>query len=129
MGGVRVILISGRTLEQGTNLENKLSDEYMNATAVCELSERELEKLGLKGDGTERVRVRTSAGEIVVAAKRGEGYPEGVAFIPMGPWANAVVNGNTKGSGMPFFKGIEAEIEPTDDEIPSIYDLMRRYKE
>jgi len=124
-----VILISGRTIEQGTNLENKLSEAYKNAVAVCELSEEDLKKLGLKGDGSERVRVRTAAGEVVVTAKKGAGYPEGIAFIPMGPWANAVVSGETKGAGMPFFKGIEAEIEKTDEEVPSVHELMRRYAE
>ena len=124
-----MILISGRTIEQGTNLENKLSEEYKKAAAVCELSEEDLQKLGLKGDGSERVRVRTAAGEVVVTAKKGAGYPEGVAFIPMGPWVNAVVSGNTRGAGMPRFKGIEAEIEKTDEEVLSAEELMRRYVE
>lgn len=120
-------LISGRTLDQGENLENKMSEEYFNAVAVCEMNEKDMERLGISPD--ENVKVKTNYGEVVVKAKKAKGYPEGIAFIPMGPWANAVVSSNTKGAGMPSFKDLDAEIEKTGEEVLHITDLFRSYRE
>ena len=118
-------LISGRTTAQGQNLDNKLSEEYFKAVAICELSKNDMEKIGVSAD--EHVEVRTSYGEVVVKAKKGEGNPDGIAFIPMGPWVNAVVSGDTHGAGMPQYKGIDAAIEKTEAEVLSVKELMQRY--
>ena len=118
-------LISGRTTAQGQNLDNKLSEEYLKAVAICELSKNDMEKIGVSND--EHVEVRTSYGEVVVKAKKGEGNPDGIAFIPMGPWVNAVVSGDTHGAGMPQYKGIDAAIEKTEAEVLSVKELMQRY--
>jgi formylmethanofuran dehydrogenase subunit D len=75
----------------------------------------------------EPVKVKTSFGEVVVKAKEKEGTPEGIIFIPMGPWANALVSGNTHGAGMPQYKGIDAEIEKTEEEVLHVKDLMKTY--
>jgi len=123
--GTKVNLISGRTIAQGQNLDNKLSEEYFNEVATCELNGSDMEKLGVAAD--EPVKVKTSFGEVVVRAKEKEGTPEGVIFIPMGPWANAVVSGDTHGAGMPSYKGIDAEIEPTEEEVLHVKELMKTY--
>ena len=120
-------LISGRTIAQGENLENKMSEEYFNAVAICEMNEADMERLGVSPD--ENVKVKTSYGEVVVKAKKAKGYPEGIAFIPMGPWANALVSANTRGAGMPAYKGLDAEIEKTGEPVLHITDLFRKYKE
>lgn len=120
-------LISGRTIAQGENLENKMSEEYFNAVAVCEMNEKDMERVGVSPD--ENVKVKTNYGEVVVKAKKAKGYPEGIAFIPMGPWANALVSANTRGAGMPSYKGLDAEIEKTEEPVLHITDLFRRYKE
>ncbi len=112
---------------QGQNLDNKLSEEYFNEVATCEMNKADMEKLGVTGGDS--VKVKTSYGEVVVRAKEKEGTPEGVIFIPMGPWANAVVSGDTHGAGMPQYKGIDAEIEPTEEEVLHIKELMKRYME
>ena len=125
MVGIKVNLISGRTIDQGSNLENKMSEEYFDAVAFCEMNEADMEKLTVSAD--ENVKVKTNYGEVVVRAKKGEGYPEGIAFIPMGPWANAVVSGNTHGAGMPQYKGIDGEIEKTEAGVLHMKDLMRKY--
>ena len=44
--------------------------------------------------------------------------------MPLGPYANAVVGGETHGTGMPDYKSVEVEIEPTDDPVPTIDQLM-----
>ncbi|MHC1635518.1 MAG: molybdopterin dinucleotide binding domain-containing protein [Candidatus Methanospirareceae archaeon] len=127
MGGIKVKLITGRTIEQGTNLENKLSEEYFNAVAVCELSEGDMKRLGISEGEEARVKVKTDYGEVVVKAKKGDGNPDGIVFIPMGPWANAVIGGDTHGVGMPQYKGVDAEVEKTDEKVLSIKELMQKY--
>lgn len=121
---LKVTLITGRTISQGVNLENKTSSDYMEATASCELNSKDIELLGKP----KYVRVKTEYGEVIVKLKENNGNPDSIAFIPMGPWANAVVDPDTKGCGMPGFKGIPAEIEATEDKILLMKELMARYK-
>ncbi|MCS7144848.1 MAG: tRNA CCA-pyrophosphorylase, partial [Archaeoglobaceae archaeon] len=79
---VVVELISGRTLDQGATVEEKLTEEYFKAVNYIELSEEDFRALGLKeGD---KVKLKTEFGEVVVFAKLGD-LPKGLAFIPMGP--------------------------------------------
>ena len=118
-------LISGRTTVQGQNLDSKLTDEYFNEAAVCRMNEQDMEKLGVAPD--EHVKVTTPYGAVVVKAKKDDGNPEGLIFIPMGPWANAVVSGNTHGAGMPSFKGIDATIEKTNEPVLRVKELMHTY--
>ena len=122
---LKVTLITGRTINQGATIENKTSSDYMEATAYCELNSKEAGLLGKPGIN---VRVKTPHGDVVVKLKENNGNPDGIAFIPMGPWANAVVDPDTKGCGMPGFKGIPAEIETTGDRILLMKELIARYK-
>lgn len=120
-------LISGRTAQQGANLEAKTYRSYFDACTYCELNSSDLEKLGVsEGD---RLKVKTEFGEVVVFAKANDGNPDGLAFIPMGPWANAVVCPDTHGCGMPGFKGVPTEIETTEEEPLDMKSLMRTYRE
>jgi formylmethanofuran dehydrogenase subunit D len=123
--GTKVNLISGRTTVQGRNLDSKMSEEYFDEVARCDLNKADMEKLGVAAD--ESVKVKTSYGEVVVKAKEDAGTPEGIAFIPMGPWANALVSGDTHGAGMPSYKGIDAEIEKTGDNVLHVKELMQTY--
>lgn len=117
------VLITGRTLEQGKNLEiGKFSKEYFDNVAVCEIAKEDMEKLGIK-DGS-NVKVKTAYGEVVVKAVTSAFVTPGTVFIPMGAWANIVVNPNTQGSGMPTLKGIPATVEPTSERILTLEELM-----
>ncbi len=118
-------LISGRTTVQGQNLDSKLSEAYFNEVATCEMSKEDMEKLNVAAD--EPVKVKTSYGEVIVKAKEKAGTPEGIVFIPMGPWANAVVSGDTHGAGMPSYKGIDAEIEKSSEKVLPVKELMQTY--
>jgi len=125
MEGMSVRLISGRTTVQGRNLDSKLTDEYFEEVAVCKMNGNDMEKSGVAPD--EHVKVTTPYGAVVVKAEKDDGNPEGLIFIPMGPWANAVVSGNTHGSGMPSFKGIDATIEKTGEPVLRVKELMHTY--
>ncbi|MDD2440075.1 MAG: molybdopterin dinucleotide binding domain-containing protein [Methanosarcinaceae archaeon] len=120
-------LISGRTAQQGANLEAKTSRAYFDACAYCELNSKDLEQLDVaEGDC---LKVKTEFGEIVVFAKANNGNPQGLAFIPMGPWANAVLSPETHGCGMPGLKGVPAKIKRTKEKPLDMKSLMRSYRE
>lgn len=120
-------LISGRTAYQGAYLEAKTHKEYFDACSYCELNSGDLAKLGVsEGD---YLLVTTEFGDVSVFAKANDGNPDGLAFIPMGPWANAVLNPDTHGCGMPGFKGVPTQIEKTSDAPLEMKALMRRYYE
>jgi formylmethanofuran dehydrogenase subunit D len=122
---LKVTLITGRTINQGANLENKTSSDYLEATAYCEMNSKDAGLLGKPGSN---VKVKSRHGEVIVKLKENNGNPDGIAFIPMGPWANAVIDPDTKGCGMPGFKGVPAEVEATNDRILLMKELIARYK-
>ena len=124
MKKVEVLLISGRTADQGRSLEvGKTSEQYFNSVAVIELSATDSDALGLR-DG-DLVEVATPHGSVVVRSRRSEGLDEGVAFFPYGPWANQVFGSHTGGTGMPSFKGVTATVGTAEgSEIPTLMELV-----
>ncbi|MCS3924207.1 molybdopterin dinucleotide binding domain-containing protein [Methanosalsum natronophilum] len=118
-------LITGRTAYQGSYLENKTNPKYFEECACCEMNPEDLNKLGVSVG--ENLNVKTAFGEVVVKARENDGNPEGIIFIPMGPWSNAIVNPDTGGCGTPGFKGIPAEVEKTDKEPLDMISFMRTY--
>lgn len=126
---LKVIIITGRTIDQGKAIEGrKISEDLLNIAATCELCPEDMEKLEVK-DG-ETVRLRTDYGESIFIAKPSESLDAGIVFIPMGLWANRVISPNTGNIGMPSFKGVEGALTAAPDEKPStpkefIRDLLK----
>ena len=122
---IEVIVITGRTTEQGVTIEEKLSEDYFKAVSYCELSDEDFKSLGIsEGD---RVKIKTEFGEVVVFAKKSleeTPLPKGIVFIPMGPYANQIVNPLTAGTGTPQFKGVKATVEKTDEEVKRVDELI-----
>ncbi len=118
------ILITGRTIDQGCGKEHgKVSEEYLLNVAVCEMSSEDMKRLKIR-DG-DNVRVTTEAGSVIVKAKKSRRIiTPGVIFIPYGPWANAILNPETEGTGMPLLKGLKARVKPTDEAVSSLRDLL-----
>jgi formylmethanofuran dehydrogenase subunit D len=112
MPKIKVTLLSGRTIDQGTSKEyGKLSKEYRENVAVCEIDPDDLKELGLKENFN--VKVSTQYGSVVVVAKDSKRAPHPkIVYMPYGLWVNLIVEPETHGTGMPSFKGIPAEIEP-----------------
>lgn len=106
-------LVSGRTMGQGkTRDKEKLTEDYEEATAKVEMDEGDMAEIGLEeGD---LALLRTESGGIRVPVKPSRGDSEGVVFVPMGPWANALIPDETDGTGMPRFKGVPVEVERTE---------------
>jgi formylmethanofuran dehydrogenase subunit D len=123
---LEVTLITGRSIAQGEAMETgKKNEAYTNSVAVCELDHRDMKKLGVREGET--VRVATESGEVLVKAVRSTQEPHpGIVFIPLGPWANAVVNPDTTSTGMPSYKGMKATINPArDKKVLSAIELVR----
>ena len=126
---LNVNLITGRTIEQGRAFEGeKMTEKMTRAGAIVELDPEDMSKLNIITGTT--VTVKTEFGEVVVRAVKSLNSPhEGLAFIPMGIWANQVVNDDTTGTGTPSYKGIPATIETTPNKkILGPSELARTFK-
>jgi formylmethanofuran dehydrogenase subunit D len=108
---ITVNLISGRTIQQGVAIESgKEKPSYRTACGIIEMDREDLKKLGAWKNTN--VKVTSEYGSVVVkAVEATQGPHPGVAFIPMGPWANSVVSDNTYSTGMPTFKGTPVKVE------------------
>ena len=127
MSKIKVTLLTGRTIDQGTTKEHgKLSDEYRESVAICEVDPDDLKKLGVKENSN--VKISTEYGAVVVKAKESKRGPHPkIVYMPYGLWANIIVNPQTHGTGMPSFKGIAAEIQPASTEkVPTLPQLLKK---
>jgi len=105
---INVNLLTGRTIAQGQAIEYKDTVVYTKATGICELDVKDMAKLGVKDGDT--VEIETAHGKVCVEAKKAGHEQEGIAFIPMGLWANMVIGDDTDSIGMPTYKGVSAKI-------------------
>lgn len=126
---LKVNLITGRSLVQGRLKEQgKLSEDYLNNVACCELNQDDLNALGItKG---QNIKISTDSGSVVVKASLGtQALEKGMAFMPYGPWAEFLVDPKTHSTGMPTYKGIDATISPATKErvltIEEIVEIIR----
>ncbi len=127
--GVKVILTSGRTLKQGRGMEiGKLTKDYFDAVAICEMDKTTMEALGIE-DG-DAVKVETDVASVIVFGKLDRRAEPGIAFIPAGPYANAVTHSDTLETGMPEFKGIPATIFSAKGEsVPDVREVLKQIME
>lgn len=117
------VLNTGRSLMQGISMEeeSKWSKKYFDAVAVVEMNPIDISSLGVR----DRVKVYNEHGSIVLRVKPSNNVPPGTIFIPMGPWANMLTNPETDGTGMPRLKGVNVFIEPTDEPLTTLIDLLK----
>jgi formylmethanofuran dehydrogenase subunit D len=126
MVAIKVTLLTGRSLSQGKAKElGKFSKEYVENVAVCELNPEDLKALGVSPG--QNVQVKTAFGSVIVRAAASTQLPRsGVIFIPYGPWASAVADPETHGTGMPSLKGTDATVTPAvTEEVSSLEDLVK----
>ena len=124
-----VILMSGRTIDQGRSLEGgKISDEAIIATGSVFMDPEDMKALKVL-TGT-LVKIKTEYGEIVVRARISPEHPhKGIIFIPMGIYANAVINPETDSTGMPSFKNVKATVErAVGEKVLTPSEIVASYK-
>jgi len=64
---------------------------------------------------------------VVKAVQATQGPHPGLAFIPMGPWANQIISPNTYSTGMPTFKGVPVKVEVAEGgKVLEALDLVRK---
>jgi len=119
---MKVIMNTGRTIPQGESVEKKHSPEYESAASVCFIHPVDMMVLGIE-DGA-HIRLSGSEGSVVLTAVASETVELGSVFVPLGPFSNHIVSGETHCTGMPDFKSTMAEIIPTEDPVPSVAELM-----
>ncbi len=123
-------LITCRTINQGIALEGgKTTRENVRAAAICAFDREDFKKLDCLV-GTP-VKVITDHGEVTVYSTISEEGPHlGIIFIPMGPWANQVVNPDSQGCGTPTYKGMKASVEVTPNgRVFDAVDLIQMLRE
>ncbi|WP_301664427.1 molybdopterin dinucleotide binding domain-containing protein [Methanoculleus frigidifontis] len=124
---IKVNLITGRSIQQGVSMEGgKEKPAYTAACGIIELDPAEFKRLGTYRNTN--VRVTSEYGSVIVkAVEATQGPHPGVAYIPMGPWANMVINPNTYSTGMPTFKGTPVEVEiAKNGQVLDSLDLVRK---
>jgi formylmethanofuran dehydrogenase subunit D len=109
-------LITGRTIQQGVAIEaGKEKPSYRDACGIIELDAADFRRLGAWRNTN--VRVTSDYGNVVVkAVDATQGPHPGLAYIPMGPWANRLVDPNTYSTGTPTYKGTPISVEPAPNE-------------
>jgi formylmethanofuran dehydrogenase subunit D len=119
---VKCILNTGRTVPQGAAVEHKGSDTYRAVTSSCFLNPVDMMVLGIENGA--RLRITTPVGSVVLSALSAEGVTRGEIFVTIGPYANHIISSETHGTGMPDFKSQSVDVEPTEEPILSVGELM-----
>ncbi|MDD1763696.1 MAG: protein fwdD [Methanobacteriaceae archaeon] len=125
---MNVILNTGRTIWQGQAIESgKDLKMYVDAAAICHMNREMMDEMGLKEGNN--IQVVSNFGDVVVkVVNTNETLPDGMIYIPMGPWANRVIDPDTDSTATPRFKNIPVEINVTDEKVLDMPTLMKVYK-
>jgi formylmethanofuran dehydrogenase subunit D len=99
----------------------KTSDEYIDSAARIRLNESDLKKLNLKENDI--VSAKTKTGNIAVRADIDEGVNPGMAIIPYGPWALALVD-LPADSDTVQLHGFRIEVSKTDEAVTTLDELL-----
>lgn len=124
---MKVILNTGRTIWQGQAIESgKDLPMFVNAAAICNINKDVMEELGIKSG--DNVKIVSKYGDVIVkAVEAKEELPNGMVYVPMGPWANRVTRPNTDSTATPSFKNIPVDITPTEEAVLDMPTLMKGY--
>ncbi len=119
------ILNTGRTLKQGISLEadGKYSDKYNDEVATVRINPDDARELGIK----DKCRITSKYSSIILKVVLDPNIPRGMIYIPMGPYANILVDPDTEGVGMPNLKHTYVHIEATDKRETTLRDVLETY--
>ena len=119
------LLNTGSTIEEGRLAKggSKLTDDYTQECAVCEMNLEDYLALG----SPDRVMVTSLDGHnVVVYACADDKVPSGQVFMPRAIWSNVVVDPETFSTGSPLYKGSPVKIEPTTEKVLSAEELVMK---
>ncbi len=121
---MKIHINSGRTVVQGSHVDRKNSPEYFKETSTLRLNPVDMMEIGV--DDGERVKATTDGISVVLRVISDETIKRGTGFLPLGPYANTLVGGTTHSTGMPDFKGSEADIQATGEKVSTVGEMMRQ---
>ncbi|MGB7570838.1 MAG: molybdopterin dinucleotide binding domain-containing protein [Methanothrix sp.] len=126
MAMMQFLLNTGSTIEEGRLAKGgcKLSVDYTQECAVCEMNPDDYEAMG----SPERVLVSTPDGKhrVAVYAYAGPSVCCGHIFMPRAIWANVVVDPETFSTGSPLYKGSPVMVEATEEDVLGAEDLVHK---
>lgn len=121
---INFLLNTGSTIEEGRLAKggSKLTEDYTQECAVCEMNSRDFLALG----SPQRVLISTIDGQhkVAVYAYEADSVEPGQIFMPRAIWANVVVDPETFSTGSPLYKGSPVRVQPTLDEVLDAGDLV-----
>ncbi|HKM41216.1 MAG TPA: molybdopterin dinucleotide binding domain-containing protein [Methanocorpusculum sp.] len=88
---MKLMMSSGRTPEQGAQLYYKEGTKYSIETSYCFLNPMDAMNAGVE-EG-EHALITSSTGKTVFSVRESPETPEGVVFLPCGPYANSILHG------------------------------------
>lgn len=108
VNSIHGLLITVRTAKQGATMEKgKFSEEYTREISMLNMNPEDISALDLKEDM--RAVLQSDDAEIIVTCREAEG-PKGLFFLPLGQAANRLIGKETRGTGVPDFKGIPVRV-------------------
>jgi formylmethanofuran dehydrogenase subunit D len=120
------LLNTGSTIEEGRLAKggSKLTDDYTEECAVCEMNPGDHQALG----SPEKVKLTAKEGiySVVVYAWPDDSISPGQVFMPRAIWSNVVVDPETFSTGSPLYKGSPVQIEPTGEEVLSAQEIVQK---
>ena len=119
---MKIRINTGRTVVQGSHVDHKNSPEYFRETSTLRMNSVDMMEVGV--DEGERVRATTGDVSVTLKVISDDTIIRGTGFLPLGPYANFLVGGDTHSTGMPDYKTAVAEIEGTSDKILRVSELM-----
>jgi formylmethanofuran dehydrogenase subunit D len=123
---IEFLLNTGSTIEEGRLAKggSKLTEEYTQECAVCEMNPVDYQALG----SPERVLVSTMDGRRAVAvyAYAANSVEPGQIFMPRAIWSNVLVDPETFSTGSPLYKGSPVKVQPTLDDVLDARDLTMK---
>ena len=111
-----------RTIMQGSHVERKGTQEYREETSFMRMHPVDMMDLEIEDGAT--VVVTSPHGLVVLHANASKEVGRGHVYVPLGPYANHLIGGETHGTGMPDFKTTSVEVSPTDQEVLPVWKLM-----
>jgi formylmethanofuran dehydrogenase subunit D len=107
--------------------KGRYSEEYKKLSAQIMLDKADLERLGIK-EG-ERVLVKNVDGRVVATARLSDDEPHpGLAFMVESPWSNQLVGAPAEKTCISELKNFSAEVEPTEEPVTEMKELLERMR-
>ena len=107
-----MLLIAGRTSEQGTSLnKGKLKAEYQQVTSTVEMNEEDMARLNIHEGDTLRLSNGVGRADVSCVPRKARDLPSGMLFMAYGPSSSELMEADTAGSGMPISKNFLVTVE------------------